>query len=85
MLSPGGLLALADLDAEGGSFHQDMSGVEYHGFRRERIAGRLESAGSGGAVFEAVYEIEKPGASGALRRNPVFLATAKRSQQEQAV
>ena len=35
LLSPGGLLALADLDKEDGSFHQDTRGVEHHGFDRE--------------------------------------------------
>ncbi|MBM3858945.1 MAG: class I SAM-dependent methyltransferase [Verrucomicrobia bacterium] len=80
MLAPCGLLALADLDAEDGSFHQDMSGVEHHGFHREWMAAQLRATGFGKPVFETVYEIEKPDASGTLRRYPVFLATAKKSQ-----
>lgn len=82
MLSPGGLIVLADLDKEDGSFHQDMSGVEHHGFHREWIEVRLRAAGFGEAVFETVCELEKPDASGALRRYPVFLATARKSTQE---
>jgi len=85
MLSPGGLLALADLDAEDGSFHQDMSGVKHHGFHREWMAEQLWAAGFGEPAFETVYEIEKPDASGTLRRYPVFLATATTLQKEQVV
>ena len=77
MLSPGGLLAVADLDQEDGSFHQDPRGVEHHGFCREWIREQLEVAGFTEVDIETVYEIEKPGASGKPRRFPVFLATAR--------
>lgn len=78
MLLPGGLLALADLDKEDGSFHQDTHGVEHHGFDRERIRQELQAAGFLQVSFETAYEIEKPGPSGEPRRFPVFLATARK-------
>jgi 2-polyprenyl-3-methyl-5-hydroxy-6-metoxy-1,4-benzoquinol methylase len=79
LLSPGGLLAVADLDQEDGSFHQDLRGVEHHGFLREWIQEQLQTAGFTQANLETVHEIEKPDASGAPRRDPVFLATARKS------
>jgi len=78
LLVPGGMLALADLDAEDGSFHQDTRGVEHHGFRREWIAEQLPAAGFSAAEFSTAHEIEKPDATGKLRRYSVFLATARK-------
>ncbi|HUI08200.1 MAG TPA: class I SAM-dependent methyltransferase [Verrucomicrobiae bacterium] len=78
LLSPNGLLAIADLDEEDGSFHQDARGVEHHGFRREWIHEQFRRAGFAQVEFETVYEIEKPDANGRSRRFPVFLATARK-------
>ena len=48
-LKPGGLLALADLDEEDGSFHQDNpEGVMHHGFNRKMLAEDLERHGFSG-------------------------------------
>ena len=80
LLVLGGMLALADLDEEDGSFHQDPHGVEHHGFRREWIQQQLETAGFIQVNFEMAYEFEKPAASGASRRYPVFLATARKAR-----
>ena len=78
LLSPVGMLALADLDEEDGSFHQDTRGVEHHGFRRDWIQQQLQAVGFAEANFETAYEMEKPDASGALRRYPVFLAVGRK-------
>ena len=78
LLSPVGILALADLDEEDGSFHQDTHGVEHHGFCRERIQQQLQAVGFALANFETAYEVEKPDTSGVSRRYPVFLATARK-------
>lgn len=79
LLVPSGLLALADLDAEDGSFHQDTPGVEHHGFRREWIAEQLQAVGFSGVAFETAHEMDKTDAAGVLRRYSVFLATANKS------
>jgi 2-polyprenyl-3-methyl-5-hydroxy-6-metoxy-1,4-benzoquinol methylase len=71
LLAPGGLLALADLDAEDGSFHQDRRGVEHDGFERDWIREQLRAAGFARVEFETAYEIERGN-----RRYPVFLTTA---------
>jgi len=78
LLAPGGLLALADLDEEDGTFHQDSQGVEHHGFRREWIREQLQAAGFERVEFETPHVIEKPVASGEIRRYPIFLVTAKK-------
>ena len=72
-LGPGGQVALADLDAEDGSFHE--AGVEIHhrGFSRERIQGWLEEAGLEDIRLETAAVTRKEG-----RDYPVFLATARR-------
>ncbi|HVM60658.1 MAG TPA: class I SAM-dependent methyltransferase [Verrucomicrobiae bacterium] len=79
MLADGGLLAVADLDKEDGSFHEDPRGVEHHGFDREWIRQQLKEAGFVQVSFETAHEIEKPGPSGEVRRFPVFLAAARKA------
>jgi cyclopropane fatty-acyl-phospholipid synthase-like methyltransferase len=76
LLSAGGLMAVADLDEEDGSFHQDSTGVEHHGFRREWMRERLHDAGFSRVEFVTAHEIERAEASGEIRKYPVFLATA---------
>ncbi len=80
LLVPGGLLAVADLDEEDGSFHQDSRGVEHHGFRREWIQQQLEVTGFAQVNFETAHKLEKPDASGVPRRYPVFLSTARKAR-----
>jgi len=72
VLSPGGWVALADLDAEDGSFHGP--GAEVHrGFDREALQAQLSQAGFCDIHLETVCEVEKDS-----RRYPVFLALARR-------
>jgi 2-polyprenyl-3-methyl-5-hydroxy-6-metoxy-1,4-benzoquinol methylase len=44
-LKPGGFLALADLDAEDGCFHDRPEGVEHHGIDRDELCQLLEHGG----------------------------------------
>ncbi len=74
LLAPGGLVGLADLDAEDGSFHGP--GVEVHrGFDRAALGAQLAAAGFRAVHFETAFEILREGEAGA-RRYPVFLVTA---------
>jgi len=77
-LLPGGTLAVADLDAEDGSFHGDNTGVLHLGFDRARVKGLFEQAGLSGVrdVTAAVVakEIEGKG----RREFPVFLIVGKK-------
>ncbi|KAB0668603.1 class I SAM-dependent methyltransferase [Oryzomonas sagensis] len=45
LLHPGGWVALADLETEDGSFHDNPTGVFHHGFSREELEGFLTRAG----------------------------------------
>lgn len=79
MLIPGGWVALADLDAEDGSFHDpDVPGVAHHGFNREHIEQWLRAAGFTAIGIRTAHVIERE-REGTQRRYPIFLATAQRS------
>lgn len=71
LLHPGGRIALADLETEDGSFHEDQIGVFHHGFSREQISGLLTGSGFTDIAIATVSAVEKGGQS-----YPVFLATA---------
>lgn len=72
-LQPGGRIALADLDTEDGSFHEDMTGVHHHGFSREQIHTWLAEAGFLDVRVETAAISPKKG-----RDYSVFLATARK-------
>ncbi len=73
-LLPGGRVALADLDAEDGSFHPpDTEGVFHAGFDRAALGALLAEAGFVDVVFGTATEVHKEG-----RVYPVFLVTARR-------
>jgi len=80
-LKPGGILALADLDEEDGSFHQDNpEGVMHNGFDREKLAGDLEKTGFTSVQANIVHTIWRKGSNGDERPFPVFLMTAIKKQ-----
>lgn len=73
-LNSGGLLALADLDKEDGSFHPaDTQGVFHHGFERNALQVILEKQGFGEIYFSTAHSIDKEGKS-----FPVFLLRAEK-------
>jgi predicted TPR repeat methyltransferase len=74
-LVPGGLLCVADLDAEDGSFHGPGHGV-HHGFDRTELGARMQAAGFAAPTFRTVHQIEKT-VAGAARTFDVFLAVAR--------
>jgi len=72
-----GLLCIADLDAEDGSFHG--AGFDGHlGFDRALLAGKAREAGFAGVEFSTAYEMVKP-VDGRPRRYPVFLMVAAKA------
>ncbi len=73
LLAPGGYLAVADLDAEDGSFHGTAQQVEHYGFERDSFAHRLAAAGFENMDVTTAVRVEKNN-----RTYPVFLATARR-------
>jgi 2-polyprenyl-3-methyl-5-hydroxy-6-metoxy-1,4-benzoquinol methylase len=73
-LKPGGQLALADLDAEDGTFHPpDTAGVFHSGFDREDLRRKLEAADFEAVRFETAVEVAREDG----RTFPVFLLTAR--------
>lgn len=64
LLAPGGQLAIADLDAEDGSFHDDPTGIQHHGFSVATMENWFITAGLTGVRTLPVMEIQKERASG---------------------
>lgn len=71
-LKPGGLLALADLDKEDGTFHpEEAEGVFHQGFERQALAELLTQAG-----FKQIQFITAHTAVKEDKAYPIFLLTA---------
>ncbi len=77
LLQPGGMLCIADLDQEDGSFHGPEVDV-HHGFDQADLARRAAQSGFADAQFQTVFSITKENESG-TRDYPVFLMTARRA------
>ncbi|MHB8845906.1 MAG: class I SAM-dependent DNA methyltransferase [Nitrospirota bacterium] len=77
-LLPGGTLALADLDAEDGSFHGDNTGVHHLGFDRARIKGSFEQAGLASVRDVTAAVVAKEIEGNGRREFPVFLVMGKK-------
>jgi cyclopropane fatty-acyl-phospholipid synthase-like methyltransferase len=74
LLRQGGRIALADLDSEDGTFHEDTRGVYHHGLDRGELIAFLGRAGfdSLAATTAAVTRKED-------REYPVFLVTGRKA------
>jgi ubiquinone/menaquinone biosynthesis C-methylase UbiE len=78
ILEPGGLLCMADLDREDGSFHG--AGVDVHlGFDREALRAQLQRAGFQDIRFRTPFVIARETGQGP-RQYPVFLVAARRPE-----
>jgi ubiquinone/menaquinone biosynthesis C-methylase UbiE len=85
LLKPGGWLAIADLDAEDGSFHGERDDVFHRGFERRQVAGWLAAAGFTQVSVNSAHSIVKPSATGEARAYGVFLAVGQNGRAEQIV
>jgi tRNA (cmo5U34)-methyltransferase len=72
-LHPGGRLALADLDREDGSFHEDPREVHHLGFERSELQAALSEAGFVGLGATTAVVTRKES-----RDYPVFLITGQK-------
>jgi tRNA (cmo5U34)-methyltransferase len=77
-LNPGGRLALADLEKEDGSFHDDPTGVQHHGFEREFLPGVFEGLGLSDIRVRPAATMQKPDGAGGFRLYPVLLWSARK-------
>ena len=72
LLHPGGWIALADLESEDGSFHDDHTGIFHLGFSAEELSSMLEKAGFSSVSVKTVASV--------IKNNlvfPILLATAQ--------
>ena len=77
LLNPGGVLCIADMDEEDGSFHG--AGVDVHyGFNRSALEEKARSAGFGSVDFRTVFEIVKQ-QDNCECAYPVFLMVARKT------
>ena len=72
-LKPGGILAVADLEKEDGSFHGDMPQVYHHGFAPDELGKLWEEAGFCDVRHTQAHIIERPEGS-----FPVFLMSGRK-------
>lgn len=76
MLKPGGILCIADLDKEDGSFHgKDVTNV-HRGFDRREFEKHISRAGFADILFSDAYEMEHENKYGEKGRFSIFLMTA---------
>lgn len=81
LLAPEGRLALADLDAEDGTFHDaEAEGIHHLGFDRAEAARLATQAGFVDVAFSTATSVEKNG-----RSYPLFLLAARRPGPEEGV
>jgi ubiquinone/menaquinone biosynthesis C-methylase UbiE len=79
LLAPGGLLLVADLAAEDGSFHAHHADFDGHdGFDRHSMEPALRRAGFSPRSHETAHVVHRE-VDGVVRDYPVFLAVAVRS------
>jgi len=78
LLLPGGVLAVADLDTEDGSFHGDNTGVRHLGFDRQYLRGLLMNAGFCDLRDTTAATMVREVATGGSRSFPVFLLIARK-------
>jgi ubiquinone/menaquinone biosynthesis C-methylase UbiE len=77
LLEPSGILCIADLDKEDGSFHTDGTTDVHLGFEHGELQRWVEDAGFSDVKFSTAYEIKK-NIDGAEKTFPVFLLTARK-------
>ena len=76
-LKPGGFLALADLEKEDGTFHDDPTGVAHHGFDPQALITILERLGITALKARTVHMMRKQHGDDE-RTYPVFLITGQK-------
>jgi ubiquinone/menaquinone biosynthesis C-methylase UbiE len=76
-LKPGGYLALADLEDEDGTFHDDPTGIAHHGFDPQVLIAMLERLGFTALTARTIHMIRKQHGDDE-RTYPVFLITGQK-------
>lgn len=79
MIKPGGYLAVADLDYEGGVFHENNEGVFHYGFTQGELAGIFQSYGFEDLKECIAAELSRPDKNGKSANFKVVLTTGKKN------
>ena len=77
VLVPNGILVVADLDQEDGSFHIDGTTDVHPGFNRDELRKLVEKAGFGEIGFSTAYKIRKQ-VGNEEKVFPIFLMVARK-------
>lgn len=77
-LVPGGILAIADLEPDGGLFHDDNTGVFHHGFERAVVRAMFAESGFADIQDSKATEMIKSAADGSKRTFSVFLVSGRK-------
>lgn len=78
VLKPGGFLALADLQQEDGTFHDDPTGVAHHGFDPQALMADLQRLGFSALSTRTVHTVRKQRGDEEFRY-PIFLVTGRKA------
>jgi ubiquinone/menaquinone biosynthesis C-methylase UbiE len=78
LLAPGGLLCIADLEPEDGSFHGEELDV-HHGFEPGALGRVLEESGFSVKLIKRLLELKKTDGTGTNRCYPIFFLEAQKT------
>lgn len=76
-LTPGGYLAIIDLDSEDGSFHGDMPGIAHQGFDRSSLKKLAEENGLHNVEIHTAHTVTRDTAQG-KKKFDLFILTGER-------
>jgi ubiquinone/menaquinone biosynthesis C-methylase UbiE len=78
VILPSGYIAIADLDLDGGQFHEDSTGIFHNGFDRIMLQQLFKETGFVDVTCRTAASVIKPIAGGGSREFTVFLLTARK-------
>ncbi len=78
VITPGGVLCIADLDSDEGKFHEDKTGVFHMGFHRDKMKKNFSEAGFKDITDFTAAEISKPDKDGNINKFSVFLISGRK-------
>ncbi|HNX82709.1 MAG TPA: class I SAM-dependent methyltransferase [Candidatus Omnitrophota bacterium] len=78
VLLPGGYIAIADLDEEGGRFHSNNDGVFHFGFDREKLCQLFVEAGFRDVSSATATQMNKLDSQGQDKVFSIFLITGRK-------
>ena len=81
IIAPSGYLCIADLDLDGGKFHDNNDGIFHFGFDRTELRRYFMDAGFGDIRDRTAAEVMKPVFDGGVRPFTVFLMTGRKNRK----